>query len=209
MSMPIAARWLTQDVAESMRDIGRAARAAARDAGARLDRRQERRARAPWPRDAAHVDGADPRRQRRRRRGRARCGPAAAFLDRLTLDAERASKPWREASTRSPRCPIRSARSWPHGRGRTACDIARVRVPLGVIGIIYESRPNVTADAGGAVPQVRQRRDPARRLGQPSLSRAIHACLRRGPAPGRPARSGDPARADRRSRGGGHDARRA
>src|SRR5579863_7370683 len=28
-------------------------------------------------------------------------------------------------------------------------DIARVSVPLGVIGIIYESRPNVTADAGG------------------------------------------------------------
>src|SRR5581483_8602335 len=28
-------------------------------------------------------------------------------------------------------------------------DIARVTVPLGVIGIIYESRPNVTADAGG------------------------------------------------------------
>ncbi len=28
-------------------------------------------------------------------------------------------------------------------------DIARVRVPLGVIGIIYEARPNVTADAGG------------------------------------------------------------
>ncbi|HIJ39195.1 MAG TPA: glutamate-5-semialdehyde dehydrogenase [Rhodospirillaceae bacterium] len=28
-------------------------------------------------------------------------------------------------------------------------DIARVRVPLGVIGVIYESRPNVTADAGG------------------------------------------------------------
>src|SRR5947209_1142644 len=28
-------------------------------------------------------------------------------------------------------------------------DISRVSVPLGVIGIIYESRPNVTADAGG------------------------------------------------------------
>jgi len=28
-------------------------------------------------------------------------------------------------------------------------DIARVRIPIGVIGIIYESRPNVTADAGG------------------------------------------------------------
>ena len=40
-----------------------------------------------------------------------------------------------------------------------------MRVPLGVIGIIYESRPNVTADAAGALPQVRQRDDPARRLG--------------------------------------------
>ena len=38
-----------------------------------------------------------------------------------------------------------------------------MRVPLGVIGIIYESRPNVTADAGGSVPQVRQRLHPARR----------------------------------------------
>ena len=28
-------------------------------------------------------------------------------------------------------------------------EIARVRVPLGVIGFIYESRPNVTADAAG------------------------------------------------------------
>jgi len=35
--------------------------------------------------------------------------------------------------------------SWVRPNG---LDIARVRVPLGVIGIIYESRPNVTADAG-------------------------------------------------------------
>ena len=27
--------------------------------------------------------------------------------------------------------------------------VGRMRVPLGVVGIIYESRPNVTADAGG------------------------------------------------------------
>ena len=45
-------------------------------------------------------------------------------------------------------------------------DIARVRVPLGVVGIIYESRPNVTADAGALVPEGGQRRDPARRLGE-------------------------------------------
>jgi len=32
--------------------------------------------------------------------------------------------------------------------------IQRVRVPLGVIGIIYESRPNVTADCRDALPQI-------------------------------------------------------
>ena len=36
--------------------------------------------------------------------------------------------------------------SWQRPNG---LDISRVRVPLGVIGVIYESRPNVTADAGG------------------------------------------------------------
>ncbi len=39
--------------------------------------------------------------------------------------------------------------SSPNGRAPTGFDIQRVAVPLGVIGIIYESRPNVTADAGG------------------------------------------------------------
>ena len=59
------------------------------------------------------------------------------------------SRPWRRACTRSPRCPIRSAPPSPSGRGRTASKSRRVRVPLGVIGMIYESRPNVTADASG------------------------------------------------------------
>jgi glutamate-5-semialdehyde dehydrogenase len=39
-----------------------------------------------------------------------------------------------------------------------------MRVPLGVIAIIYEARPNVTCDAAG-LHQVRQRRHPARRFG--------------------------------------------
>ena len=34
-------------------------------------------------------------------------------------------------------------------RRPTGIEVARMRVPLGVIGIIYESRPNVTADAAG------------------------------------------------------------
>ena len=41
--------------------------------------------------------------------------------------------------------------------------IQRVRVPLGVIGVIYESRPNVTIDIAGAVPESGQRGDSARR----------------------------------------------
>lgn len=59
-------------------------------------------------------------------------------------------------------------------------DIARVRVPLGVIGIIYESRPNVTADAGGLC--LRSGNAAILRGGSESFhsSRAIAAALQRG-----------------------------
>ncbi len=59
-------------------------------------------------------------------------------------------------------------------------DIARVAVPLGVIGIIYESRPNVTADAGGL--SLRAGNAAILRGGSESLhsSRAIVQALRRG-----------------------------
>jgi glutamate-5-semialdehyde dehydrogenase len=58
--------------------------------------------------------------------------------------------------------------------------IARVRVPLGVIGIIYESRPNVTADAGGLC--LKSGNAAILRGGSESFnsSRAIHACLQAG-----------------------------
>ena len=50
--------------------------------------------------------------------------------------------------------------------------ISRVRVPLGVIGIIYESRPERDGRRRRALPQIRQCRDPARRLRQlPHLAR--------------------------------------
>jgi len=53
----------------------------------------------------------------------------------------------------------------------------RVRVPLGVIGIIYESRPNVTADAGGLC--LKSGNAAILRGGSEShhSSRAIHACI--------------------------------
>jgi glutamate-5-semialdehyde dehydrogenase len=59
-------------------------------------------------------------------------------------------------------------------------DIARVRIPIGVIGIIYESRPNVTADAGGLC--LRSGNAAILRGGSESFhsSRAIGASLRRG-----------------------------
>ncbi|MET0941580.1 MAG: glutamate-5-semialdehyde dehydrogenase [Mesorhizobium sp.] len=55
--------------------------------------------------------------------------------------------------------------------------IERVRTPLGVIGVIYESRPNVTADAGALC--LKAGNAVILRGGSDSLhsSRAIHACL--------------------------------
>jgi glutamate-5-semialdehyde dehydrogenase len=71
----------------------------------------------------------------------------APLLDRLRLDEKRV-----EAIARS----IEDIAALPDPVGTVAAEwdrpnglhIQRVRVPLGVIGIIYESRPNVTADAG-------------------------------------------------------------
>jgi glutamate-5-semialdehyde dehydrogenase len=58
--------------------------------------------------------------------------------------------------------------------------ISRVRVPLGVIGVIYESRPNVTADAGALC--LKAGNAVILRGGSDSLhsSGAIHACLTEG-----------------------------
>src|SRR5665647_2038795 len=67
--------------------------------------------------------------------------------------------------------------SWTRPNGMT---IERVRVPLGVIGIIYESRPNVTADAGALC--LKSGNAAILRGGSDSThsSRAIHAALVQG-----------------------------
>ncbi|RIA47270.1 glutamate-5-semialdehyde dehydrogenase [Dichotomicrobium thermohalophilum] len=59
-------------------------------------------------------------------------------------------------------------------------DIQRVRTPIGVIGIIFESRPNVTADAGALC--LKSGNAAILRPGSDSIhsSRAIHACLLEG-----------------------------
>src|SRR3990172_6145004 len=80
-----------------------------------------------------------------RARGR---GLPRAVLDRLTLTESRVedmAQGLREiAALPDPVGTV--AESWRRPNG---LEISRVRVPLGVIGFIYESRPNVTADAAG------------------------------------------------------------
>jgi glutamate-5-semialdehyde dehydrogenase len=77
-----------------------------------------------------------------------KAGQTAAFLDRLTLNPQRLAA-----------CAdgLRKVASLPHPVGEVLREwtqpnglkFAKVRVPLGVIGFIYESRPNVTVDAAG------------------------------------------------------------
>jgi glutamate-5-semialdehyde dehydrogenase len=75
-------------------------------------------------------------------------GATRAFLDRLTLT---------DARIESMATGLREIAALPDPVGETVeawrrpsgLEIARVRVPLGVIGFIYESRPNVTVDAAG------------------------------------------------------------
>ena len=90
-------------------------------------------------------------------------GTTGAFLDRLTLDPARVEAIAEGIEVvRALKDPVGTVtESWTRPNGMR---IERVRVPLGVIGIIYESRPNVTADAGALCLKVGQRRDPARRL---------------------------------------------
>lgn len=74
-------------------------------------------------------------------------GLAESFIDRLTLTPDRVeamAKGIEEiAGLDDPVSAVISAWERPNG-----LKIERVRTPLGVIGVIYESRPNVTADAG-------------------------------------------------------------
>jgi glutamate-5-semialdehyde dehydrogenase len=103
-------------------------------------------------------------------------GLSSALLDRLALDEKRvaamASGVEDIAGLADPVGATIAQWTRPNG-----LDIARVRVPLGVIGIIYESRPNVTCDAGSLC--LKSGNAAILRGGSESVhsSRAIHACL--------------------------------
>src|SRR5262245_36061544 len=103
----------------------------------------------------------------------------AAFLDRLSLDPKRIeamAKGLEEiAALPDPVGSVIARWTRPNG-----LQIERVRVPLGVVGIIYESRPNVTADAGALC--LKAGNAAILRGGSDShhSSRAIQVCLARG-----------------------------
>jgi glutamate-5-semialdehyde dehydrogenase len=126
-------------------ELGRAARAASAElAAAPAERRDDAlRAAAGAVRGAAarilEANGTD------RRRAEAH-GVQGALLDRLTLDADRveAVAAGLEAVADLPDPLGRELARWQRPNG---LDMARVSVPIGVIGVIYEARPNVTADA--------------------------------------------------------------
>ena len=104
---------------------------------------------------------------------------SAAMTDRLLLDEKRVTamaKGLDEVAALPDPIGTELAR-WTRPNG---LDIARVRVPLGVIGIIYESRPNVTADAGSLC--LRAGNAAILRGGSESFhsSRAIAAALQEG-----------------------------
>ena len=106
-------------------------------------------------------------------------GLTSAVIDRLALDDKRVESIAEAIETvRALKDPVGTVTSsWTRPNGMT---IERVRVPLGVIGIIYESRPNVTADAGALC--LKSGNAAILRGGSDSTrsSRAIHAALQQG-----------------------------
>ena len=106
-------------------------------------------------------------------------GLTGSFLDRLELNDKRIEAMAEGLDVvRELADPVgKVTDSWTRPNGMT---IERVRVPLGVVGVIYESRPNVTADAGALT--LKAGNAVILRGGSDShrSSRAIHAALAKG-----------------------------
>jgi len=110
-------------------------------------------------------------------------GLSSAMLDRLRLDPERlegiAQAVENVAGLPDPVGEVIDRRTAPSG-----IELSRVRIPIGLIGIVYESRPNVTADAAALC--VRAGNAALLRGGSEAVhsNRAIHAALAKGLAAG-------------------------
>ncbi len=164
-----------EDTAALMQDIGARARAAARPLA--VASAQEKH--------AALIAMADAIRRGERQildanlidiRNGKEARLSAAVMDRLNLTPDRiqdmANGVRAIAELRDPVGEVIAEWDRPNG-----LHIERVRTPLGVIGVIYESRPNVTADAGALC--LKAGNPVILRGGSDSLnsSQAIHACM--------------------------------
>ena len=166
------------DVGRLMMEIGRAARAAQRELAIASSEAKNAALMvgARWLNDDmklvldANAKGAEAARA---------AGAPAAYSDRLSLDRKRITAIVQslEAIADLPD-PIGAVTAeWQRPNG---LKISRVRTPLGVIGIIYESRPNVTADGGGLC--LKAGNAAIWRTGSDAFrsAMAIHACLVKG-----------------------------
>ncbi len=145
-NVPLPGTKYIMDIKEYMQTVGRQARAASRRlAGATTAEKDAAllHIAAAIRRNKAALVAAN---QEDLTAARA-AGLETAMLDRLTLSTKRASPAWPKVSSRSPSCPTRSAKSTDIKYRPSGIQVGKMRVPLGVIGIIYEARPNVTADA--------------------------------------------------------------
>jgi glutamate-5-semialdehyde dehydrogenase len=178
MSAPLKSIEGTGDIAAVMGEIGRRARAAARALAlsptAQKDRALALMAAAVRV-QTARILAANAEDIAEARSG----GMTGAFLDRLTLDAARVeAMAGAIEAVGALHDPVgKVTQSWTRPNGMR---IERINVPIGTIGIIYESRPNVTADAGALC--LKSGNAAILRGGSDSLrsSRAIQAALEQG-----------------------------
>jgi len=133
-------------LAATMRQVGRDARAATRTL-ALAPSAQKNRALAAMAKAIRAASPAILAANAQDREEAKAAGAAPAFLDRLALDRGRVLAMAEGIDViRKLKDPVGAVMaSWRRPNGMR---IERVRVPLGVVGVIYESRPNVTADAG-------------------------------------------------------------
>ena len=145
--MSVATAIDTSDIACQMAELGKRARAAVHELGQADSERKNKALHAAAAALRERTDNLLAANEKDMAAAEAR-NIAASLLDRLKLDAGRidAMAAGLEQIADLPDPVGEILADWDRPNG---LNISRVRVPLGVIGIIYESRPNVTADAGG------------------------------------------------------------
>jgi glutamate-5-semialdehyde dehydrogenase len=176
--MSATSQKIEPGVAEVMAQIGRRAREATRDL-ARASTEQKNRALTSAAAEIRAQQSKILEANARDMEGARASQLSAPMLDRLFLDDERVE---------GMAAGIEQIAAFDDPIGQTMAEwdrpnglhIQRVRVPLGVMGIIYESRPNVTADAGALC--LKSGNAVILRGGSESFnsSGAIHACLAAG-----------------------------